>query len=201
MQIVTALLVSYLLGAIPFAYMAGKYKGLDIRKHGSGNMGTTNAFRVLGKKLGLLVFVGDFVKGMLAAQVGLSAGGEAWGPWLAILTGILSLLGHSWNPFFGFKPTGKGVAAGAGVIMRLMPLPTLITLSAFFIVTFVSGYVSLGSIVGGVFAVLTSILLQNEKAYILFAVAGAALVIIRHRENIKRIRSGKEPRVNWNKKL
>jgi acyl phosphate:glycerol-3-phosphate acyltransferase len=195
LKIVLALLVSYLLGAIPFAYIAGRTKGKDIRKYGSGNMGTTNAFRVLGKGLGTLVFLGDFCKGALAAQVGLMVGGATLGPWLAIITGILSLLGHSWNPFFGFRPTGKGVASGAGVIMRLMPVPTIITLIAFALVTSISGYVSLGSVIGATFAVITAILLQNEKPYMIFTIVGATLVIYRHRENIKRIRAGMEPKI------
>ncbi|MDA8442402.1 MAG: glycerol-3-phosphate 1-O-acyltransferase PlsY [Peptococcaceae bacterium] len=190
-----ALLVSYLLGAIPFAYLAGRWKGINIRAHGSGNMGTTNAFRVLGKRWGSVVFVGDFCKGMLAAQVGLMFGG----PWLAVAAGILALLGHSWNPFFGFRPTGKGVAAGAGVIMRLMPLPTVITLLVFAAVTYLSGYVSLGSIVGACCAIVTAILLQDNKAYILFALGGAILVLYRHRENIARLKAGSEPRIGKHK--
>ncbi len=200
MNLVTALLAGYLVGAIPFAYLAGRYKGIDIRKHGSGNMGTTNAFRVLGKRLGLLVFLGDFFKGLLAAQIGLAVGGAVWGPWLAIATGILALAGHSWNPFFGFRPTGKGVAAGAGVIMRLMPVPTLITLAVFFAVTFLSGYVSLGSVIGAGAATLAAILLQDQRAYMLFTVCGTALVVYRHWENLKRIRDGKEPKVGWRAK-
>ena len=196
-----ALLASYLLGAIPFAYLAGRYKGVNIRQHGSGNMGTTNAFRVLGTKLGLLVFAGDFIKGLLAAQIGLSVGGSEWGPWLAILTGLLALLGHSWNPFFGFKPTGKGAATGAGVIMLLMPIPTLIAISVFFICIFISGYVSLGSIVGAAAAVVSAILLQNKPAYLLFVVIGASMVIYRHRENFKRIKNGTEPKVSWQNKF
>ncbi len=192
---ILALLISYLLGAIPFAYLAGRTKGIDIRRHGSGNMGATNAFRILGKRLGMLVFLGDFCKGALAAEVGLRAGGHGWGPWLAIITGILALLGHSWNPFFGFRPTGKGVAAGAGVIMRLMPIPTLITLLVFALVTAISGYVSLGSVTGAVCAIITAVLLQDQKAYIIFTLFGAILVLYRHRENIKRLKEGTEPKI------
>ncbi|HEX3016107.1 MAG TPA: glycerol-3-phosphate 1-O-acyltransferase PlsY [Desulfobacteria bacterium] len=199
MKLVIALVVSYLLGAIPFAYLAGKYQGIDIRQHGSGNMGTTNAFRVLGRGMGTLVFVGDFVKGLLAAQVGLSTGGYTWGPWLAILTGMLALLGHSYNPFFGFRPTGKGVASGAGVIMRLMPLPTILTLLVFSAVLLLSRYVSLASVIAAGFAVVSAILLQNEKAYALFTLCGAALVIYRHRDNLKRLRAGTEPKIGEKK--
>lgn len=197
MKIIAAMLIAYLLGAIPFAYLAGRYKGINIREYGSGNMGTTNAFRVLGKKIGALVFAGDFCKGLLAAHIGYSAGG----PWFAILAGILAMLGHSWNPFFGFRPTGKGVAAGVGVLMRLMPLPTVIILVVFILVTYISGYVSLGSVVASVFAVISAVLLQDVKAYMVFAIGGAALVLFRHRENLKRIKNGTEPKVGQSKKF
>lgn len=197
MKLVIALLAGYLAGTVPFAYLAGRLQGLDIRKHGSGNMGTTNAFRVLGKRMGFLVFIGDFLKGMLAAQIGLMAGGNQWGPWLAICTGLLSILGHSWNPFFGFKPTGKGVATGVGVVMRLMPLPAAIALVFFLAATYLSGFVSMGSVVGALAATVAAILFADHRAYVLFTVLGTALVIYRHLDNIKRIRSGTEPKVPW----
>ena len=99
-----ALLFAYFLGAIPFAYLAGRIKHVDIRSQGSGNIGSTNAFRLLGAKYGLAVFAGDALKGILATALCLSL----WGPWGGLGGGILAIIGHGWNPFFKFKPTRQG---------------------------------------------------------------------------------------------
>jgi len=94
-------ILAYFLGAIPSAYLAGQLKGIDVRRHGSGNIGTTNAFRLLGVKLGILVLLGDFMKGAMAASLGF----WSYGAWGGMIGGFLAMAGHSWNPLFGFRPS------------------------------------------------------------------------------------------------
>lgn len=182
--------IAYLLGAIPFAYLAGRYKNIDVRKHGSGNIGTTNAFRLLGAKLGILVLLGDALKGGLAAGLGYTY----FGPWGGIVAGLLAMVGHSFNPFFGFKPSGKGVASGLGIILVLMPEVTLIALVLFILVVFLTRYVSMGSVVAA-FSVGICVFLFNEPlAYKVFGVVAPLGVIIRHRTNFQRVLQGTESR-------
>lgn len=182
--------LAYLLGSIPFAYLAGRYKNIDVRKHGSGNIGTTNAFRLLGAKLGILVLLGDTLKGALAAGLGLSF----FGPWGGIIGGLLAMLGHSFNPFFGFKPSGKGVASGFGIILILMPKITLIAVSLFVLVVYLTRYVSMGSVAGAL-VVGTFVFIFNEPlAYKVFGMIASVGVILRHRTNFKRVLNGTENR-------
>lgn len=188
-------IIAYFLGAIPFAYIAGRFKNIDVRKHGSGNIGTTNAFRVLGVKWGIAVLLGDALKGAIAAWLGY----HFFGPWGGILGGLLAMAGHSWNPLFGFKPSGKGVASGLGIILVLMPKITLLAILVFAIVVSLSRYVSLGSVFGTI-TVLISVFVYNEPvAYKVFIVIAAALVLIRHRTNFQRILNGTESRVGQKK--
>jgi len=193
---VIVFIIAYLLGSIPFAYFAGRLKGIDVRKHGSGNIGTTNAFRLLGKKLGILVLLGDTAKGALAA----GAGYYFYGPWGGILGGILAMLGHSWNPFFGFRPSGKGVASGFGIILILMPEVTIIAISIFLITIVLTRYVSMGSVFGALTVILLVFIFNEPLAYIVFALIAVPVVIIRHIGNIKRILNGTEHRIGDKKK-
>lgn len=188
-------LVAYLLGAIPFAYFAGRFKGIDVRQHGSGNVGTTNAFRLLGVKMGILVLLGDALKGALAALIGYWALG-AWG---GILGGLLAMVGHSWNPYFGFKPSGKGVASGFGIILVLMPKITLIALLLFILVVALSRYVSLGSVLAALSVGIMVFLFQEPLAYKVFAVLAVSVVIFRHKSNMQRIINGTENRLQFKK--
>lgn len=184
-------LIAYLLGAIPFAYLAGQYKGIDVRKHGSGNIGTTNAFRLLGVKLGIIVLLGDALKGALAAWFGFLF----FGPWGGIIGGLLAMAGHSWNPFFGFKPSGKGVASGFGIILVLMPKVTLIAATLFILVVFFTRYVSMGSVLGALAVGLCVFLFQEPLAYRFFGVIAATVVVLRHRTNFQRVLNGTESQV------
>lgn len=187
-------IIAYLLGAIPFAYFAGRYKGIDVRKHGSGNIGTTNAFRLLGVKLGIMVLLGDALKGALAAWLGL-----VFGPWGGIIGGLLAMAGHSWNPFFGFKPSGKGVASGFGIILVLMPEVTLIAATLFVLVVFFTRYVSMGSVVGALAVGISVFLFQEPLAYKFFGVIAATVVVLRHRTNFQRVLNGTENRFGKSK--
>jgi glycerol-3-phosphate acyltransferase PlsY len=150
-------LLAYLLGAIPSAYVAGKWlKGLDIREHGSGNVGATNVFRVLGKGPGVVVLLADIAKGWVAAywlpQLGAPGGGAAWmstGPvqqaWWPCLLGLLAVLGHSYTCFLSFKG-GKGVATSAGVFLGLAPYGTLGAVAVFAVLFGLTKMVSVGSL-------------------------------------------------------
>jgi glycerol-3-phosphate acyltransferase PlsY len=187
-------LLAYLLGAIPFAYFAGRLKNIDVRKHGSGNIGTTNAFRLLGAKLGIAVLVGDILKGDLAAGLANYFFGT-WNGWGGVCGGLLAMAGHSWNPFFGFRPSGKGVATGCGVMLVLMPIVTLIAALIFAAVVYVSRYVSLGSLIAALVVAICVLIFNEPFAYRFFGLVAAIVIIIRHRTNIQHLRNGTENRI------
>ncbi|ADY55993.1 acyl-phosphate glycerol-3-phosphate acyltransferase [Syntrophobotulus glycolicus DSM 8271] len=191
----TVFLAAYLSGTIPFAFLIGKYKKIDVRNHGSGNIGATNALRVLGKRAGATVMVCDILKGTLAAYLC----SLFFGPWGGLTGGLLAMAGHSWNPFFGFKPSGKGVATGCGALIILMPEVMLISGTVFFVVTMVSRMVSLASILGSATALIMSMVFPEPLPFRLFTLIGASLVFVRHRANIKRIIDGTESRIGCNK--
>ncbi len=183
-------ILAYCLGAIPFAYLAGRLKGIDVRRHGSGNIGTTNAFRLLGVKLGIAVLLGDFLKGALSASLGL----WAFGPWGGIIGGLLAMAGHSWNPLFGLRPSGKGVAAGFGIIAVLMPKVTLIAVLVFLLVVWLTRYVSMGSVTGALTVLVTVFVFPQPFAYRVFGVVAVLAVLVLHRANFQRVLKGTEHR-------
>lgn len=188
---VFAVVIAYFLGAIPTAYLVGKkVKGIDIRKHGSGNVGTTNAFRVLGKGPGTAVLIGDILKGYLAALVCLLAGGEI----LGLIGAIIAMAGHSWSVFLQFKG-GKGVATGAGAFLALMPIPTLIAIGVFIVIIYSTKYVSLGSITAAAIFPIVAFAFAEPLSYQVFSVIAAAVVILRHTSNIKRLLNGTENKI------
>ncbi len=183
-------LLAYFLGTIPFAFVAGKIKKIDIRRHGSGNIGATNAYRLLGKKWGISVLAGDAVKGGLAAYLCL----VLYGPWGGIIGGLLAMLGHSFNPYFGFKPSGKGVASSFGIICVLMPKVMIVTICVFILVVAISRYVSLGSVLAALTMLVMAFAFKENLANIIFALIAVFLLVLRHRGNIKRIIKGTEPK-------
>lgn len=180
--------LAYLLGAIPFAYLAGLIKHIDVRKHGSGNIGTTNAFRLLGAKMGIAVLLGDALKGALAAQLTYTY----FGAWGGILGGLLAIAGHSWNPFFGFRPSGKGVASGLGIVAVLMPKITFLAVGAFLIMVILTRYISLGSAAGALTVALSVFIFNEPLAFKFFGLVAASVVLIRHRTNFQRVLKGTE---------
>jgi len=188
--------VAYLLGAIPFAYLAGRLKHIDVRKHGSGNIGTTNAFRLLGPRWGIAVLVGDALKGALAAELTYLY----FGAWGGIVGGLLAIAGHSWNPFFRFRPSGKGVAAGLGIITVLMPKIMFLAVLVFLLLVIATRYVSMGSVAAAL-TVAVSVLVFNEPvAYKVFGLVAASVVLIRHRTNFQRVLDGTEHRFGEKKR-
>src|SRR5690242_2269675 len=191
-----ALVLSYLSGSIPFAAIAGKLRGVDLRKQGSGNLGATNVFRVLGWKIGLTVFLLDALKGalpvlLLAPRVVSPRDPVVW----AIACGIAAIAGHVRPLFLGLRKGGKGVATAAGVFFALAPIPMLITFVVFVAIVLGTGYVSLGSLVAA--ALLPVLLLATHGAgspLFLVSVAIACFVYWTHRANIGRLRRGEEHR-------
>jgi glycerol-3-phosphate acyltransferase PlsY len=195
-----SLLVGYLLGTIPFGLLAARMKGVDIRQHGSGNIGATNVWRVCGWRYGLPVFVLDVVKGLAAVLasrwITARMGGDA--SWTGIVAALACILGHNFPIWLGFKG-GKGVATSLGVFFGLMPLPGLIVLALWGIIFKATGYVSLASIVAAVALPLVATggqYLGWECGWPAVGLAGvaAALVVIRHRPNIQRLMAGTESR-------
>ena len=186
-----ALLIAYFLGAIPFAYLVGRMKNIDIRTQGSGNVGATNTWRLLGAKYGALVLLGDTLKGVLATALCL----YLVGPWGAVGGGILAILGHMRNPFLGFKSTGKGVATGFGVIIVLIPTISFIAAAIFVVVVLVTRYVSLGSTIGVLSVVAQTIFTPLPLPYKIFIFSASALILFRHRANYQRLLNGTESRL------
>jgi glycerol-3-phosphate acyltransferase PlsY len=200
MPLLVAMVASYLLGSIPAAYIAGKSKGIDLRKHGSGNLGATNVIRVLGKKIGIAVFSFDMAKGAFPVYF-FPRWAESLGvpfPHLvigAILCGIAAIVGHVRPIYLRFGKGGKGVATAAGVFLALAPVQTLLTLVVFGVVLFSSGYVSLGSLTAGlILPVLLGLSVGVRSPVFVISVIVAAFVFWTHRANIARLRKGEEHR-------
>ena len=202
MHPVAAVVIAYLLGSIPFAYLAGRARGVDLRQHGSGNLGATNAVRVLGIGTGVVVYVLDTLKGFLPVfllvPLLVATRLDLW----AIAIGVAAIAGHVRPVYLGFQKGGKGVATAGGVFLALAPLATAVGLSIWLLTFLPSGYVSLASIVTAAlfpFAVLAT---GTPARSALFAVAVivAVFVVWTHRANITRLRRGEEHRFRRRKR-
>jgi len=204
------LLGSYLIGSLPFGYVAGRLlKGIDIREHGSGSTGATNVLRTLGKGPGLTVLLMDVSKGVLAIaltrwaysqEAWLSAllpsgfSPEAWLPWMIVFSGLAAILGHSKSIWLGFTG-GKSVAISLGILLALAWPVALATLAVFGVVLAVSRIVSLSSIAGAIAVSGLMVIMAQPLPYLLFAIAGGLYVIGRHQANIQRLLAGTEPQL------
>jgi acyl phosphate:glycerol-3-phosphate acyltransferase len=190
-------LVAYLLGSIPFGFIAGLIAGVDVREHGSGNIGATNTFRVLGKKYGYAVFVADTLKGFLAVRIALwlAQFDPSTSYFIGILAALFVVLGHSFPVWLRFRG-GKGVAAAAGACLGLLPVATFIAVIVWLAIFFLFRFVSLASIVAAIALPISAWLLGNVADPILLGFSGliAALIIFRHRSNIVRLLQGSEAR-------
>jgi glycerol-3-phosphate acyltransferase PlsY len=191
-----AVAIAYVAGSIPSAYVAGKASGVDLRKHGSGNLGATNVIRVLGAKLGLIVFAFDVAKGALPVLLLPQWTVTTMLPvWVAIGCGIAAILGHTRPVFLLFNRGGKGVATAAGVFLALAPIQTLLTLVVFAVVLLTSGYVSLGSLISACLLPLLIVVTLGPRSPV-FGVSALVAVFVfwTHRANIGRLRRGEENR-------
>jgi glycerol-3-phosphate acyltransferase PlsY len=203
MTLLLALLASYALGSIPAAYIAGMSRGIDLRKHGSGNLGATNVFRVLGAKVGAAVFAFDMAKGAVPVLLfSRWVRAEEIASWpgdqrmlVQILCGVAAIIGHVRPMWLKFGKGGKGVATSGGVFLALAPLQTLLAIAVFAVTVMATGYVSLGSLLT---AVLLPVLLYIRdgaaSAMFVVCVLVAAFVFWSHRANIGRLRRGEEHR-------
>ncbi|MGM9986308.1 MAG: glycerol-3-phosphate 1-O-acyltransferase PlsY [Bacillaceae bacterium] len=196
-MIITVLILSYLLGSIPSALIIGKgFYGIDIRKHGSGNLGATNTFRTLGAKAGFIVTFMDILKGTLAAALPALLAVNIH----PLIAGAFAVIGHVYPIFAKFRG-GKAVATSAGIILYFAPYLFLSLLVLFAIVLFTTRYVSLSSIVIAVAGAISSFFIKGGDTLFTIMTVGIALfIIIRHRANIRRILNGTEPKVNFKRK-
>ncbi len=202
MNLLLIALGAFILGSIPTGYLVARAKGVDIRQHGSGNIGATNVFRTLGKPLGIFVFLIDALKGFAAVWLGIRYGAGC--EWAGIIAAVAAIAGHNYTPWLGFKG-GKGIATSAGVLLALMPWAVLAIALVWIVVFNVSRYVSLASI-GAAAALPVSVGLLwywgcgGNGPLLAFSLVISALAIWRHRTNIQRLRDGTELRFERKKK-
>ncbi|OUV11407.1 MAG: acyl-phosphate glycerol 3-phosphate acyltransferase [Verrucomicrobiaceae bacterium TMED86] len=208
-------LLGFLLGSIPFGLLMGKIKGIDIRQHGSGNIGATNVFRILGKQSGITCLLLDFTKGLVPVLIArnmvepMLAEQQFTAQSIEVLTALASIMGHNYSPWIGFKG-GKGIATTAGAITALMPFGLVLLILVWAIFTFTTKYVSVGSIAA---AASLPILVITGSAYhgklangtwnkplFIFSLIAAILAIWKHRANIARLKAGTENHIGQKKK-
>lgn len=189
------LVASYLIGSIPFGYLVGRAKGIDIRQHGSGNIGATNVLRTIGPACGLLALALDALKGAAGVVLGKMTGIEG----AELLTAVTALLGHAFPVYLGFKG-GKIIATGLGVLIALAPLVGLIAVVIFAVIVPVTRYVSLGSICAAVSVPMLLALFHYSSLYLLFGVFICLFAVFKHLPNIKRLVAGTESRISFRKR-
>ncbi len=205
---ITGIIISYLIGSIPTAFIFGKLlKGIDIRNFGSGNVGATNALRVLGKRAGVLVLFLDIVKGIIPlfiAQKMLSRTGLS-PEILLILMGVSCICGHNWTIFLNFKG-GKGIATTLGVLIGLawntpgLGLIILELILIWILVFLLFRIVSLSSVLSALFLPFFTIVFRQSLTIIISSAILTVFILIRHKHNIARLLQGKEPCLNFGKK-
>ena len=202
MMTIVLLILAYLLGSIPSGLWIGQiFFKINLREHGSGNTGTTNTFRILGKKAGMATFVIDFFKGTIATLLPLIFHVQGVSP---LVFGLLAVIGHTFPVFAGFKG-GKAVATSAGVIFGFAPLFCLYLAVVFFGTLYLGSMISLSSVTAALAAVLGVILFpligfllpSYDILFVVIILALASLIIIRHKDNINRIRNKTENLVPW----
>ena len=181
-------IISYIIGSISSAHLiCKKYYGIDIRRYGSGNPGTTNVLRVVGKKAAAIVYIADFMKGFLVALLAKLI----WGNAMGLFCGLFVIIGHDWSLFLNFNG-GKGIATSMGVAFALAPKAALFSTAVGIIAIAATRYVSLGSILGsGSFPVFLMIM-KYPSVFVTYGLLIAIIAIYRHKSNIKRLISGKE---------
>ncbi|MGE5615140.1 MAG: glycerol-3-phosphate 1-O-acyltransferase PlsY [Bacillota bacterium] len=195
-KLVLAAIAGYLLGSLNSSLITGMFYGVDIRKHGSGNAGMTNALRTLGKKAALFVLLGDFAKGVLAYLAGYYIYGGGQG---GMVAGTAAIVGHVWPVFFRFKG-GKGVLTTLAVLLLIDWPIALGLLGVFIIILILTKYVSLGSIVAAFLFPIASLVFERSLETVIFSGVIALLVIVKHRTNIKRLLDGTESKFSFSKK-
>ena len=199
MSLILVIIAGYILGSLPFSFWLGKFRGVDLRRVGSGNVGATNLARTVGTEWGLIAFVLDLGKGLIAVILAgyicnlLKTSGTSLSI-LKIIGGISSIIGHNWSMWIRFKG-GKGVATSAGVFLGLAPVSLLLAMAVWLVVLVLFRYVSLASIIASISLPLwmwSGIGGKPALPIIIFSCIVSILLIIRHRSNIKRLIQGRE---------
>lgn len=189
--VIILVLFSYLLGSVPTGYLIAKrVMGIDIRQHGSGNPGAANVYRIVGKWAGISTFVIDGLKGFIPVCLARHYCPDNY--WVAIVCGVIAILGHMWTIYLKFRG-GKGVATSAGVFAALLPLPTAIAFASFVVCVALWGRISIGSICACIVLPICSFFIGHHPLSVnLMVTAVGALVIYKHVPNIKRLLQQKE---------
>ncbi len=198
-NLIIAAILSYLIGSIPSGFILGKLiKKIDIRKHGSGNLGASNVFRTLGPKWGVLTLILDLIKGLVCvifisklvdpAFIDINT--------VKVLFGVCAVVGHIWTIFLKFKG-GKGVATATGVFLGLCWQAVLFAFILFVIIVYFSKYISLGSICAAVVFPILIKIFSDVKLFFILSIVLSAVIVLKHRANVKRIILGTENRFNW----
>jgi glycerol-3-phosphate acyltransferase PlsY len=191
MDTALAIAIAYLLGSMPFGYWIGRLMGKDLRREGSGNTGATNALRVLGRKVGILVMVLDIGKGTLAVVIASHLGGTG----TEVLAATAVVLGHAFPLFLRFRG-GKAVATGAGAMLGLAPITAVIAFAVWVALIALTRYVSVASLLTAVLFPILAIVFDSPWPVVAFALCAATFVFWRHRANIGRLRAGNESRIS-----
>ncbi|MFQ5847292.1 MAG: glycerol-3-phosphate 1-O-acyltransferase PlsY [Candidatus Methylomirabilales bacterium] len=192
LQELSLVCIAYLIGSIPFGLLVSQAVGqVDIRRHGSGNIGTANVLRTVGKRAALLTLLGDLLKGFLPALVTVLLGGSEL---LVAGVGMAAVLGHNWPIYLRFAG-GKGVATSFGALLAMTPLPALLGLLVWLGVILVLRYTSLGALAASVCVPPLIFFSSGAGPYFIFSLLAAFLIFVRHRDNIKRLWAGTEHRV------
>jgi len=205
-RVALTLAAAYLLGGIPWALVVGRrFYHIDVREHGSGNLGATNVFRALGAKAAIATLVLDAAKGSLAVGVAVwlvptYAFGDLPHQWAMIAATLAAMLGHSYSPYAGLRG-GKGVATAAGALLVITPMAWPFLFGTFLILIVLTRMVSLGSVLIAIeYPFLCLLLYRGEWPILIFSTVAAALVLWRHRTNIVRIFRGQEPKISLSKR-
>jgi glycerol-3-phosphate acyltransferase PlsY len=190
------IILAYLVGSIPFGLILSKlFAKTDIRKAGSGNIGATNVFRVLGKKLGALTLLFDILKGAVFVLIAEGiTNSEIW----ASLAGLAAFLGHLYPIYLKFRG-GKGVATSIGIFLFLAPYALFVDLGIFLLVVYQTRYVSFSSLIAAALLPVILLVFAYSKIYIILALIMGVFIFLRHRENIQRLRQGRENRIGEKK--
>jgi acyl phosphate:glycerol-3-phosphate acyltransferase len=199
MKVIVILISSYLIGSILTGEIVAHFKKVDLRSLGSGNVGATNVFRTLGTFYGIIVLLGDALKGIVAVLLGTLIG-KFYNFDYSILTGVLAIVGHNWSIFARFRG-GKGIATSMGVAIALTPLILFVALPVWGVTFGIFGYVSLASILAAVaYPISVYLFYPNDPYKLVFTIIIACLAIYRHKANLKRLIQGEEHRILYQNK-
>jgi glycerol-3-phosphate acyltransferase PlsY len=195
MNIILSMTIGYIVGSIPFSYLIAKlFTKQDLRKIGSGNIGTTNVIRLAGLKIGILAFLLDFMKGIFVFLIVIALFNYD----LAIIASAFAVIGHSYSIFMNFKG-GKGVATTFGSIVVTNPINALILITIHFTLLYAFRYMSLSSVIAAISFPLLALVTDNDLVYRLYAFSMSLFVIYRHRGNIVRLIKKEEPKFSFKK--